>query len=341
MKAVKASLGQALDQPHRSIRLYLFHGADEAGSRALGDRLLAGLGKAEKFTIVGSMLKSDPATLADEAAAMALFGGPRALWIEPAGDEISAAVEAMLAAPGVESPTVAISGVLRKTSTLLKLAEAHPDALAHVSYIPEGREADRMVIDLGRREGLRIAPDVAARIAAGCANNQAIVARELTKYALFTGASAAAPRELTDAIVDQLGAESGDGNALRIGDMALAGELGELAEALGRLLPGASEAIAIVRALQRRVLQLAPMRARVEAGERVDAVMASAGKALFWKDKDMIHAMLTRWNAERLAHVGERAAALETALMLSGAPGVAALGEELTAIARAARRRIG
>jgi DNA polymerase-3 subunit delta len=244
----------------------------------------------------------------------------------------------LLDAPGVESPTIAIVGVLRKSSVLLRLVESHPAALSHVSYIPEGRDADRMVIDLGRREGLRIAPDVAARIAEASANNQAIAAQEVIKYALYAGATAAAPRELTHDMVDELGADSSEGNALRVGDMALAGELGALAEELGRMSPAGNEAIPIVRALQRRVLQLAPMRARVEQGERVDAVMASAGKTLFWKDKSMIQTMLSRWSAERLAQVGERVAALETQLIFSGAPGAAALGEELTAIARAARR---
>ena len=338
MKAAKASLGQSLDRPQPTTRFYLFHGADEAGSRALGERLLAGLGNAEKFVISGSALKSDPAALADEAGAMALFGGPRAMWIEPAGDEILAAVEALLDAPGVESPTIAIAGVLRKSSGLLKLAEGHPAALAHVSYIPEGREADRMVIDLGRREGLRIAPDVAARIAEASASNQAIAAQEVVKYALYAGATTAAPRELTHDMVDELGADSSEGNALRVGDLALAGKLSALAEELARMSPAGNEAIPVVRALQRRVLQLAPMRARVEQGERLDAVMASAGKSVFWKDKGMIQAMLSRWNAERLAQVGERVAALEIQLIFSGAPGAAALGEELTAIARAARR---
>ena len=270
---------------------------------------------------------------------MALFGGPRALWVEPAGDEIVPAVEALLDAPAVESPVVAIAGALRKSSALLKLAEGHPAALSQVSYVPEGRDADRMVVELGRREGLRIAPDVAARIAESAANNQAIAAQEVIKYALYAGATATAPCDLTHDMVDELGADSSEGNALRLGDLALAGELGALANELGRMAPSGHEAIPIARALQRRVLQLAPMRARIEQGERVDAVMASAGKALFWKDKAMIQAILSRWSAGRLAQVGERVAALEEQLIFSGAPQVAALGEELTAIARAARRR--
>ena len=110
MKAVKANLARALDQPDPAIRFYLFHGPDEAGSAGSAGRLLKGLGNADKFIVVGQAVKSDPATLADEAGAMSLFGGKRALWIEPAGDEIAEGVEALLEAPASESSVVAVAG---------------------------------------------------------------------------------------------------------------------------------------------------------------------------------------------------------------------------------------
>jgi len=133
MKAVKANLAGALDRPDPAIRFYLFHGPDEAGSRALAGQLLKGLGNADKFIVVGQTVKADPATLADEAGAISLFGGRRAIWIEPAGDEIADGVQALLEAPASESSVIAVAGSLRKTSALLKLAEAHPSALSHIS----------------------------------------------------------------------------------------------------------------------------------------------------------------------------------------------------------------
>ena len=115
MRAARQSIGRAVDQPNPQVRFYLFHGPDEAQSRALAQRLVRSLGAA-KFSITGGSVKSDPATLTDEAGAMSLFGELRAIWIEPAGDEISAGVEGLLDAPSVESPVVAIGGALRKTS---------------------------------------------------------------------------------------------------------------------------------------------------------------------------------------------------------------------------------
>ena len=338
MKAVKASLGRALDRPEPDIRFYLFHGIDEAGSRALALRLLKGLGDAEKFIVLGSAVKADPASLADEAGAMALFGGRRALWIEPAGDEIAEAVANLLSAPACESVVVAIAGTLTKRSELLKLAESHPAALSHVSYVPDARELERIVVDLAAGLGLRVQADVAQRIAAAASGNQAIVQRELEKIALFLDSAPERPRQLDHDALDQVGAESADADLVRAGDLALAGRLDELNALLMRLPNGSGEAVPIVRALQRRLLMLAPLRARVERGERVGDVLASMGKALFWKDKPLVERLLSNWSAARLAEAAQRVAALERQLMLTPAPDDAALGETLVTLARAGGR---
>jgi DNA polymerase-3 subunit delta len=336
VKASKSSIGRSLDQPNRDLRFYLFHGQDESQSRALGGRLCEALG-ASRFLIPAGSIKSDPASLADEAAAMNLFGGVRVVWIEPATKDIEEGVVALLEGAASESPVVAITGALPKSSGLLRLAEASPLALAFASYAPEGQEAERMAIDLGRRFGLKIAPPVAARIADAANNDQAIVAQELQKLALYIGASPHAPRELDHDAIDAVGADNSEGDFLRLADLALSGHVGELAEALARLPVAGSEAIPIVRSLQRRLLMLAPARARVERGERPDAVMASLGRALFWKDKPVIERLLKKWRAEDLATVAERTGRLERELMFSPVPERGALGEELLAIARKAR----
>lgn len=338
MKANKATLGAVLDRPDPKTRFYLFYGADESSSRTLADRLLKGLGAA-KLVIDPKAVKGDPALLGDEAGAMGLFGDKRAIWIEPASEDIVTSVETVLEGPAAENPVIAVAGALRKTSALLKLAEAHPAALAHVSYPLEGRDAERLVVEAGRAEGLRITADVASRIAEACANNQAIIASELAKFALYLDASSENPRQLDSETIDLLGADSGESDWLHLGDLALDGRIGALTEQLQRLPPGTPEAIPIVRSLQRRILQLAPLRARIEGGERLDGVVTSMGKSLFWRDKPLMQRLLSRWNAARLAQIAERMSLLERRLMFTSAPIDAVLGEELIAVARAAGRQ--
>ena len=336
MKASKTSIGRSVDQPDSNIRFYLFHGQDESQSRGLAARLLEGLG-ATKFVVTSGAIKSDPASLVDEAGAISMFGDKRLIWIEPASKDIEDGVAALFEAPAVESPVVAIAGALTKTSPLLKIAEASPHAVAFQAWALEGPDAERMVIDVGRRFGLKISPSVAQRLADGNGNDQAIVAQELQKLALYIGASPQTPKELEHAAIDDVGADSAEGDFLRLADLAMSGEIDELSEELTKLPAGGSEAIPVVRSLQRRLLMLAPARARVDRGERVDAVMTSFGRAVFWKDKAKVQHMLQRWNSENLATIVQRAGELERSLMFTAAPDREALGEELLAIARKAR----
>ena len=338
MKAAKGSIGRAVDRPDPNIRFYLFYGADEAQSRSLADRLLKSLA-ADKSVIAAGAIRSDPALLSDEAGAISLFGGKRLVWVEPAGEEIVEGVKALLEAPPPESPVVAIAGALRKTSALLKLAEASPVALANVSYVPEGQAAERMIEELAAAEGLRLRPGVAARVAAACGNDRAIAAQELAKLALFVGAAPDAPKELDSAALDAVGADMPEGDFLHLADMALSGDLRDLADELAALSPAGAEAVPVVRSLQRRLMMIAPLRARVDEGQTPAAVMASMGKSLFWKDEPLIGKLLRQWDSAGLARVADRLGQLERDLMLTDAPKTEALGEELTAIARKARAR--
>ena len=338
MKAAKGSIGRSVDEPDPKVRFYLFHGSDESQSSALGDRLVAAL-KASKHAIPPASLRGDPALLADEASAIDMFGGKKVIWLQPAGDEIVSSVEALMETAACESPVVAIAGRLGKSSALLKLADAHDLALSHVSYELDARDAERLVSDLARTEGLRTQPGVAARVAEACANDRRMIAQELAKLALYLDATPNAPKDLSSEALDAVGADMG-GDFLGVADLALGGDVRGLSEALSRMSSGDKDAIPIVRSLQRRLLMLVPIRARIDSGERVQALMTSMGKSLFWKDKPIVERMLGMWDSSGLARVSERTGALERRLMRKDAPPPAeALGEELIAIARQARRR--
>lgn len=337
MKTERRGFERLLDEPQPGTRFYLFHGFDEGQSRAHAERLLKGLG-AQKVSVAAAAARSDQAILADEAAAIDLFGGRRAIWVEPAGDEIADAVEALLEAPAAESPVIAVAGALRKTSKLLKLAEAHRLALAHVSYELNERDTERMIEDLARGQGLRLAPGIATRIGSACGGDRGVIAQEVAKIALYLAASPERPVQADGRALDAIGAGS-EGEWMRIGDSALSGDARQVADELLRA-PAGAEPITVVRALQRRLLMLARLRAKVDRGESAGDAMASMGKALFFKDKELVGKLVNQWDSAKLARVAERAGELERGLMRGDSPPpLEALGEELIAIARTAGRR--
>lgn len=335
MKIAKGQVDRSVDRPDPAVRLYLFAGEDESASRALAGRLLSAL-KAEKEPLTGAQLKSDPALLSDSASAISMFGGPRLIWVEPCGEESLSAVEALLSAPAIEHPTVLIAGALKKTSALLKAVDAHPAALSHLSYMPDAANMGRLVADLARAQGLRLSRDVADRLAASAGADQAIVRQELIKFALYLEAFPETPRELTHEQLDLLGADAPDRDLNRAGDLALSGALAELADELAVAEDVGSDAIPMTRSLQRRLMQLIPLRARMDAGQSSDAVLAG----IFWKDRALVERMLTRWSSARLAQALSRLAAVERQLLQGGVapPQAATLGNELIQLARAGRR---
>ncbi len=64
-----------------------------------------------------------------------------------------------------------MAGALKPTSKLLKLALADATALAFASYVPEGRDADKLVMELAREQGLQVRPDTARRISESTGGN--------------------------------------------------------------------------------------------------------------------------------------------------------------------------
>lgn len=334
MKLKGAAAGAAIDRLNPAIRFFLLSGADQSSSRLLAQRLQKALG-AEKIATTGAQLKSEPRWLSEEAASLSMFGDKRLLWIEPAGEEILAAVTALLDLPQVEAPAVAIAAAsLKGTGSLAKLADSHPAVLHVASEQLSPREQVGAVMELASGEGLRVVPQLAERIAEE-ANGDLILARlELQKFALYLDAAPGAAKDLDEEVVDALGIDQAEADYNRPGDLALAGDLPGLADELLLLEGGTIEPIPVVRALQRRLLMLAPLRARIDQGQAPGAVLKSVWK----RDQGAVGRILPRWTSARLAEAFQRVQKLERELLLHPVPGQAALGETLIQFARAARR---
>lgn len=330
---------RALDAPDPAVRCYLFYGPDEAGSRALAARLVKALGAdAERIDLEPARLKADPAILADEAAAISMFGGSRYLRVDGADDACLAAVEALLEAPAAGNPVLLIAGALRKDAKLVKRIDGDPAGQAVVSYIPEPGDAARLAIDLGRAEGLRIGEDVARRLAGFAGGDRAMLAAEVEKLALYADATTERPVELDHAMLDAIGVDAAEADLARLVQSALSGDRPMLAHELARLEAEGESGIGLLRALLRRLVMLAPLRAEVDAGASPGEVVEGAGRTVFWKERQVVAGELARWNAPRLAAAIERLSAAEREVKASGGIGELAAQVAVAALARTAAR---
>ncbi len=338
MKASRAQFDKALKAP-ADVRFFLLYGPDDSTSHALAKEVAAAVGKdAERVDLSGSDLKGDPARLADEAASLSLFGGSRHILVEPAGDECAAAVEALLQAPAGGNAVVLVAGALKPTSKLLKLALAAPDALALANYVPDAQNAGRLVVEIARRHGLEVRGGVASRLAEHAAGNRAIIEQEIIKLALYMDASPEQPVPLDQDALAAVGATNEEGDLSRLVDSVISGRPEALKAELGRLSSEGIEGIALIRAILRRMNLLAGLRAEVERGNSVETVIATKGKAIFWKEKASVAAQLQRWRSPLIAKCLTRLLEAERQVKASGGLGPLAVDEELFAICRQAAR---
>lgn len=340
MKPAEARLIRALDAADPAVRLYLFHGPDEAGARAFAARLGAALGAgAERVDFTSAALKSDPARLADEAAAISLFGDRRWIRIDPASDEALDAVTALLEAPAAGNPVVALGPSLRKDSKLVKLADASDSAIVHACYPPEGRDADSLAAEMGRPLGLAIQLDVSRRLFVAAAGDRAVLAQELEKLALYVDAAPDRVREVGHDALDALGAGIEEGDLSRLSHAVFAGDIRTADAELGRLASEGMEGVPVLRALGRRALLLAQLRGQMDGGESLDRAMETAGRAIFWKEKDAVRQEANRWTTQTIASALTRIGQAERRLKSSGYAGNFVANEEILAISRFAARR--
>ncbi len=340
MKVNAGQIERALDAPPANVALYLLYGPDEAGSRAQAKRLERAMGEsAERVDLDGAALKADPARLADEAASMSLFGDKRHIRLTLSGDEAMPAIEALLDAPSIGNPVVAIAGALKPTSALLKRALAHPAVMACANYPLEGDAAEALAIALARGVGVRLAPDAARTIVRDASGDRAVMTQEIEKLSLYLDAAPERPRDADLSVLAEINAGQGEGDVSKLIDAVMDGQTARVASEIANLAEQGVEGIALIRTLIKRVQLLTRFAAEAGQGTSIDAVIERAGKSLFWKDKAPVQRQLKRWSSARLAIAADRLLSAERAIKASGSAGVILANVELIAIARAAQAR--
>ena len=341
MKADRGAIARAVAKPPAELRLLLLHGPDEAGSRALADSFAAALGEVERLDLGPQDIRSDPARLSDEAAAISMFGGQTLIRIFGIGEESLGAVEALLDAPVAGNPVVATAGALKRESKLLKLVERHPLALGYASYPPDVRDFEALVGNFAREAGLAAPRPVLRKIADIAHGDRSVARGEIEKIALYLEAAPDRIREVDMDHVAALSADVTESDMERLVNGVPGGRPADVAGQLRRLRSEGAAGIMLLRAVMRRFHLLADLRSEVERGSSPESVIASRGKAIFWKEKDALTAALHQWPGARLATALSWLLEAERSIKSSGSAGDIIAETALLDLARRAAQARG
>lgn len=251
MKLSARQIEPFLAAPDPAVRLILLFGPDEGLVRERAQDLVrhAAEDPADPFRVADlapKTLEDDPARLADEAAALAMTGGRRALRIRVAGESLAGLLENFLAAPPGDALVVVESGDLPPRSRLRRVVESAPLGAALPCYRDEGRGLVALIDRVVGEAALRLSSEARAYLADNLGGDRQLTRRELEKLIDYMGIGSRS-REIGLADAQ---ACVGDSAARSLDDVAFAaagGDFAELDRALGRCLQeGASDRKSVV-----------------------------------------------------------------------------------------------
>ncbi|WP_210357490.1 MULTISPECIES: DNA polymerase III subunit delta [Sphingomonas] len=338
MKANARDIRAAMERPSPDMRLFLLHGPDASTAAELAGRLAHAMGPdAERIDLDGATLKGDPARLVDEAAALSLFGGARHIRIASVGEESLDALSALLNADHAGNPVVALAPTVKSTAKIVKLAIDSPRAMAFACYEPSAADLEKLAATLLRDAGMRPHGAVTHRLAAACANDRAILAKEIDKLALFLDAAPDRPRDADEAALDAIGADLGEAEMGSVIEAIVAGRTAVLGAELVRLNEAGTSPIPWLRLLARRLMTLAEMRADIDGGATQDSVFKR--HRIFFREEAATAQALRRWTPAMLATALMRVRHAERAVMASGNAGSVVADHAMTELTRSVERR--
>ncbi len=326
MTALKrGELAAALARWSPDLRLLLLAGPDDSGVRASAAEAQRALtDPADLMAVVdlaAEQLAAAPGRLADEAAAVPMFGGRTLIRVTGAGDGCVEAVELLLAAPVAGNPVVMQAGDLPKTSALRRLAEGSAVALAILHYPLDARDAQRWVADEARRRGLRLEAGVAEALLQSAGGDTGVVGQELEKFALYLDADPERPQRLEPGHLAELGVDSLEEDVGALVAALVGGDARGYARQIGQLQAAGASAIPALRAVARKLMQLMELRAAVDEGVAADEAVRAMRPPVFWREQKPLAAAVRRWPPARIRAGLAAMLAGERAIKQAGGPG--------------------
>lgn len=345
MKISAGSVESFIRRPDQTVRAILVYGPDDGLVRERADRLVAGaVGAPDDPFLVAELsaeaVAEDPARLFDEASALSLTGGRRAIRIRDTGAGASAAVTKALAGfladpPPGDTLVVAQAGNLGPRIALRKAFEESKTGAALPCYADDAGALDRLIDDVLTADNIRIAPDARACLAASLGVDRGVTRAELEKLALYAGPGGRLGVEDVEACVGDNALRSLDSIVLAAGD----GDRAALDRELSASLAEGANPVAILRATARHLLRLHWIAGRLEAGERGRKAAQGLQPPIFPMHVDRIVAQAGRWRRSALGRALALVLEAERQCKRTGIPAEAVCGRTLLQIAALGRRR--
>ncbi|WP_135081268.1 DNA polymerase III subunit delta [Terasakiella sp. SH-1] len=341
---MKISAGKAdgfIKNPPSDIRCILLFGPDQGlvfeRSKALAAYTLDDINDPFNTVVLqASDVKSDPAIIADEAAAMSLTGGRRFIRIQDAADSLTSAFKTYFSDPLGDAIIVLEAGELSARSTLRKLFEGDKSLAAAVAcYGDEGRNLSEVIAQTLQKHGLRADRDAMGYLLNHLGSDRQVSRGELEKLAIYMG-------DETMVTMDHAMACVGDSGAFSLDNVIMSaanGDHGGLETALMRCFDEGNQPIMILRMLARHFHRLHMAKGSISKGYNADEALKKLRPPVIFKQAPAFKKQLASWDLKRIAMAMEVITQAEMDCKVTGNPPETVCSRALMRIAQAARAR--
>jgi DNA polymerase III subunit delta len=284
------------------IRFYLVHGPDEGLAHERVKAIVRNLidGDPDPLRLVrleGDAVARDSGALADEAYAVSMFGGARAIWIDAQGRDLMPALEPLFARPPSDCAIVVKAGQLRKGTGLRTAFESSPIRAAIECYADDPEALESLIDAEVRAAGLTIAPDARAALVALTGADRQTTRGEIAKLMLYARGKSRVTAEDVEAIVS----DAAPSNLDQVVDQALIGDLAAVETSLIRFFHEGGEADHLMMRLIARLTLLHRIRLEMDQGRPFDAACQALFVKLPASARRALARQAERWTSESIA----------------------------------------
>ncbi|MCK6441866.1 DNA polymerase III subunit delta [Elstera cyanobacteriorum] len=342
MKLARGGSAEALlKQPKSPLRAALFYGPDAGLVRERAANLVVAVAgsRNDPFQVVElsvAALKEDPARLNDEAAALSMMGGRRAIWLRDATDAgLTALLKGFLETLPGEAVIAIEAGDLAAKSSLRALCESHAAAVAVPCYHDSGADLSQVIAETLRKAGLTPEPDALAYLTQHLGGDRMMSRSELDKLTLYLhGQSRVTLADVQGAV--------GDSAAQSLDDViqaALDGRTEALDLAFRRAMMDGESPVGILRVLLRQMQRLHLVAAQMAGGKTAEAAIAALRPPPFKRDADRLARQVRHWPVARAAAALGRLQEAEAQCKASALPDEVMCARALLEVSENARRQ--
>jgi DNA polymerase-3 subunit delta len=291
-----------IDRLPSDVRFFLVHGIDEGlaheRSRAIVRKLVgADPDPLRLVRIEGDALARRPEILSDEAYAVSMFGGSRAIWIDAQGRDLLPALEPLFTRPPTDCAIVIKAGQLKRGHALRSAFEKAPNAASIECYGDEPKALGLLIDGEIRGAGLTIAPDARAALIEELGADRQTSRAEIAKLLLFARGKSSIELADVRAIVSDAAPSPLDD----LIDQALVGDLRQAVDSAVRYFGDGGDADPLVARLVARLTLLHRLRLEMEAGHSFDAACQTLFVRLPPEARRALAKAAERWTSETIA----------------------------------------